>query len=415
MPGRALRLLIAASGLLCLLHMSSAGASAASHGKRHGAHARPVHHAAKATRHKSAARKGAHKAAARRPKARSLAITIKPPNDAPDFDYTGRVRDAQALVAKQPVLPGDMVVDRKGNLSRFTWVLAVGRKTGPLTIVRMDERGANDKGLTITWPVDNFLNTKFHVAGTDGAIVFAQRRPVRAKNGKGWEEAVYTAYAPELDTPKMRDAGMAYLRHLQRLAYNHIKDHDVRSHVEPDATVADSIPPDMVLRLMITEHVDPLHMKFVGIEQCVHEVLVIVAANQEHAYAYARSSAGALGLPQFMEDSYQMVRANYPQALLEPNFDLGMSNLRNAVLASVLLLDLELTHLPQATLKAVTGSGVQLAAFLAAGYNRNPARVARTYRRTRSFTGGDVPFENKMYVRIQSWVGGFLKREYDIP
>ena len=66
----------------------------------------------------------------------------------------------------------------------------------------------------------------------------------------------------------------------------------------------------------------PLHMKFVGIEQCIHEVLITVAANQSHAYAYARSSAGALGLPQFMEDSYQMVRDNYPKALLEPNFEL---------------------------------------------------------------------------------------------
>ena len=118
------------------------------------------------------------------------------------------------------------------------------------------------------------------VPRADGLIVFAQRRPVRAKNGKGWEEAVYTAYAPELDTAKMRTAGLDYLRHLQRVAYNHIKDNDVRSRVEPDTTVADRIPRDMVLRLMITEHVDPLHMKFVGIEQCIHEVLVIVAANQ---------------------------------------------------------------------------------------------------------------------------------------
>ena len=371
------------------------------------------HHAAG---HKSAARKAGRKVASGKAAAApSLAITIKAPTDAPDFDYTDRIEEAQALVAKQPVQPGDMVIDSAGNLSHFTWVLAVGKRTGPLTVVRMDERGNNDKGLVITWPVDNFLNTKFHVAGTDGIIVFAQRRPVRAKNDQGWEEAVYTAYAPELDTKKMRDAGMDYLRHLQRLAYNNIKDNDVRSRVQPEATVADKIPPGIVLRLMITEHVDPLHMKFVGIEQCVHEVLVIIAANQAHAYAFARSSAGALGLPQFMEDSYRMVRANYPKAPLEPNFDLGMSNLRNAVLASVLLLDLELTHLPQPALKAVTGSGVQFAAFLAAGYNRNPAHVVQTYRRTRSFTGGKVPFENKMYVRIQNWVGGFLKREYDIP
>jgi hypothetical protein len=35
--------------------------------------------------------------------------------------------------------------------------------------------------------------------------------------------------------------------------------------------------------------------------------------------------------------------------------------------------------------------------------------------RTHSLTGGHAPFENKMYVRIQGWVGDFLKREYHTP
>ncbi len=253
----------------------------------------------------------------------------------------------------------------------------------------MDESGHNDQGFTITWPVENFINTKFHVAQPDGYIVFAQRRPVRAKDG--YQEAVYTAYAPELDTRKMRDAGMEYLHHLQRLAYDRIKDDDVRSRVAPNITVAEEIPTDMVLRLMITEHIDPLHMKYVGIEQCIHEVLVTVAANRGHAYAYARSSAGALGLPQFVEDSYQMVRTAYPKALLEPDFSLGMTNLSNAVLASVLLLDLELTELPKDYLKRFSDSRQKFADFLAAGYNRNPVHVVQTYRRTHSFTGGKAP------------------------
>ena len=389
MPRRARSLLIVIAALLAAPDMRAA---AAVHGK---------HHAAKPA-------KAGHKPAP------SLAITIKAPNDAPDFDYTDRIQEAQELLEKQPVLPGDMMVEG-GRLSGFTWLLAVGGKTGPLTMVRMDARGNNDKGLAITWPVDNFLNTKFHVEGSSGLIVFAQRRPVRARTATGWNEAVYTSYAPELDTRKMRDAGMDYLRHLQRLAYNNIKKYDVRSRVQPNATVADQIPTDMVLRLMITEHVDPLHMKFVGIEQCIHEVLVTLAANQQHAYSYARSSAGALGLPQFMEDSYKMVRANYPKAPLEPSFDVGMTNLENAVLASVLLLDLELTELPQKTLKVVVDSKTQFANFLAAGYNRNPKRVALTYRKTKSFTGGGAPFENKMYVRVQSWVGSFLLKEYSIP
>ena len=342
----------------------------------------------------------------------SLIIVSKAPNDAPDFDYQDRVQEAQALVAKQPVLKDDMQIDKEGNLSHFVWTLAIGQKSGPLTVIRMDETGKNDQGLVITWPVDNFINTRFRVSMPEGTIVFAQRRPVRTKDS--YQEAVYTAYSPELDTKTMRTAGMDYLRHLQRLAYDRIKDHDVRSHVAPNLTVADKIPTSTVLRLMITEHIDPLHMKYVGIEQCVHEVLVTIAANREHAYAYAKSSAGARGLPQFMEDSYEMVRENYPKALLEPDFERGMSDLHNAILASVLLLDLELTQLPRDFLRRFSDSSQQVASFLAAGYNRNPAHVVQTYHRTHSFTGGNAPFQNKMYVRIQNWVGGFLKREYDV-
>ena len=352
------------------------------------------------------------RAAAKKSPAQSLTIVTKAANDAPDFDYQARIEEAQALAEKQPVLKDDMQFDRQGNLTHFVWTLVVGQKTGPLTILRMDETGKNDQGFSVTWAVDNFLNTKFRVTKPEGLIVFAQRRPVRIKGA--YQEAVYTAYAPELDTKTMREAGMDYLRHLQRLAYDRIKDHDVRSLVTPKFTVAERIPTSMVVRLMITEHVDPLHMKFVGIEQCVHEVLITIAANREHSYAYAKSSAGARGLAQFIDDSYQMVRDNYPKALLEPDFERGMSDLHNAVLASVLLLDLELTHLPRNTFAQVVDSSQQFAAFLAAGYNRNPVHVVKTYHRTKSFTGGNAPFQNKMYVRIQSWIGGFMKKEYGI-
>ncbi|OAI42398.1 hypothetical protein AYO42_02505 [Rhizomicrobium sp. SCGC AG-212-E05] len=366
-----------------------------------------------AIKKKQAVRKKAtRKAAARKAKpkpAQSLAITVKPPNDAPDFDFTDRIEQAQALAARAPVLPGDMVVDG-GDLSRFVWTLVVGKKTGPLTVVRMDQKGNNDKGLNITWRIDNFLNTRFQVA--DGYIVFAQRRPVRVKGA--WEPAVYTAYAPELDTAKMRAHGMEYLRLQERRSYNYLQSHDVRSRVAPEDTVAETIPRSMVLRLMITEHIDPARMKYVGIEQCIHEVLITVAANREKAYAYARSSAGALGIVQFIEPSYHMVRENYPRAPLEPHFDTAMRDLRNAAMATVLHLDLQLAHLPADYLKRFTDSSYHLAAYLAAGYNRNTVKVVRTYRRTRTFTGGDTPYENKMYVRIQDWVGGYLKRKYDI-
>ena len=317
----------------------------------------------------------------------SLALISKKPNDAPDFDYRQRIHEAQAL-------------------------LAVGHKDGPLTVLRMDEMGKNDQGFAVTWPSDNFINTHFRVIKPDGYIVFAQRRPVHAK--VGYQEAVYSAYTPELDTKTMRDAGMNYLRFLQRQAYDRIKTNDVRSRVAPGATVAQEIPEGMVLRLMITEHIDPLHMKYVGMEQCIHEVLFTLAANEGRAYAYAKSSAGALGLSQFMESTYAVVLQNYPAAHLEPDFAMGMVNLNNAVMASVLLLDLELTAVPKTYLKQFMGSSQQFAAFLAAGYNRNPVHVLQTYYRTHSFTGGHAPLENKMYVRIQNWIGTFLKKEYGL-
>jgi hypothetical protein len=411
LPRKFLGFLIVSGALLLMSGMGFEPAQAAA--KQHARTAHKAAHAKPGHRKTAGKKSGGGKVAAAKAKPQpSLAITIKAPNDAPDFDYQPRIAEAQDLAARQPVLPGDMQVDG-GKLTQFTWVLVVGARTGPLTVVRMDEAGRNDKGLTITWPVNNYLNTKFSVTAPAGLMVFAQRRPVRGKTG--FEEAVYTAYAPELDTKKMRDAGIEYLRHLERLAFNHVNDHDVRSRVAPKLTVAEEIPRDMVMRLMITEHVDPLHMKFVGIEQCVHEVLITIAANKSRAYAYARSSAGALGLPQFMENSYQMVRDNYPAARLEPDFNLGMTDLSNAMLASMLLLDLELTELPQAMLKKFTDSAYHLSAFLAAGYNRNPVKVVRTYQRTGTFTGGDVSFENKMYVRTQDWVGAFLKREYGRP
>jgi hypothetical protein len=342
----------------------------------------------------------------------AFALVTKTPNDAPDFDYRARIEQAQALLRAQPVLNDDMKIDGKGNLSHFTWLLAVGKKSGPLTILKMDEAGKNAQGFTVTWPVDNFINTHFQVKAPDGYIVFAQRRPVHAK--VGYQEAVYTAYSPELDTKTMRSAGMEYLRLLEGQAYDRIKSHDVRSLVAPNATIADKIPQNMVLRLMITEHIDPLHMKYVGMEQCIHEVLFTLAANQGNSYAYAKSSAGALGLPQFVRSTYDMVRKNYPEAQLEPDFELGMRNLGNAVFASVLLMDLELTPLPPAYLKRFMNSSQQFAAFLAAGYNRNPHHVLQTYNKTHSFTGGNAPAENKMYVRIQDWVGSFLKKEYGL-
>ena len=108
---------------------------------------------------KKSARKSSRKVAKAKPQ--PLVIVSKPPNDAPDFDFHARIEEAQALAEKQPTLPGDMTFDSKGNLTRFVWTLVVGQRSGPLTVLRMDEKGFNDAGFNVTWAVDNFIRSSF--------------------------------------------------------------------------------------------------------------------------------------------------------------------------------------------------------------------------------------------------------------
>ena len=164
-------------------------AQAAAHHKHH---ARTVHKKIPAVPPKPVA---ARKPAA---PARSLAIISKAPNDAPDFDFQDRIEEAQALVARQPVLKDDMQFDADGNLAHFVWTLAVGQKTGPLTVVRMDEAGNNDQGFTVTW---RSTTSSTPISRSPNPTAISSLPSVARCGGKdGYEEGVYTAYAPELDT-----------------------------------------------------------------------------------------------------------------------------------------------------------------------------------------------------------------------
>ncbi|MCX7280924.1 MAG: hypothetical protein NTX21_05105, partial [Alphaproteobacteria bacterium] len=175
-----LRFLGAFSALMIAVSMASADVGAAA--KNHVAHKSSAHHKKAAVTSGKKHGKGRVAKTAKAKPVQQAVITVKRHEDAPDFDFQPRIQEAQALAAKQPVLPGDMVVS--GNqLTSFNWVLVVGEKTGPLTVLHTNEQGRNDQRMIVTWPVNNYLNTKFSVADAahpaGGLIVFAQRRPVR--------------------------------------------------------------------------------------------------------------------------------------------------------------------------------------------------------------------------------------------
>jgi hypothetical protein len=292
-------------------------------------------------------------------------------------------------------------------------------------IVRASSNGNNDRALAIRVGPDHGVATRFEVTRPEGYVVLAQKSRVRTRAGFG--EAVYTAYDPAFDTPLMRSRGLAYLQEVRTDGYAELKRLGVPSIAVPGKQVHAVVPRKTALVLMITEHVDPFRAKYVGVRQCVREVLVTVAANRDAAYAYARSSAEARGLMQFVPQTYAMVRSNYPAAGLDPDFIGGMRDHRNAARAAIALLDLELAALPEGKRAwFLRPNGDRYAdAYFAAAYNWNATKVARAYvaslakpivvrkrgRRVRVRPKSWIsrlPAETRKYVEIQRQVADAL-------
>src|SRR5476649_2021860 len=104
-PRKFLGLLIALGVLTFAFEAGPATAAAKKH-HGHAAHNSSAHRPAvlKVAAH----HKGSHKLVAEKAKpVQQAVITTKAHVEAPDFDFQPRIQDAQALAAKQPVLPGD--------------------------------------------------------------------------------------------------------------------------------------------------------------------------------------------------------------------------------------------------------------------------------------------------------------------
>jgi hypothetical protein len=341
------------------------------------------------------------------PHGKVAAIPQPIPRPAIEKDWTADVKEAQALLAP--------LKTQYKSMRDYHWLLAVKCGEAKTAVVRAAKDGSGTPGYHITRNVDNGINTRFVVSEPSGCVVLAQKRVVRSPSGL--VEAVYTAYNPALDTPAMRKRGMAYLEGLTAYAYDRLErlaapsvayvgQPDGTKEPVPALTVAEAIPRDVALGLQITEHIDPARVRYVGLTQCIHEVLFTFAANGERAYDYAVSAAGARGISQFMRRSYDMVRARYPEVGLITDFVEGMDDHRNATIASVLHFDLELFELPPRDLKFFragslegTKNGRNLGSFLAAGYNWNAKSVARMYARTGRLSNG-LPKETRSYVSI---------------
>ena len=298
------------------------------------------------------------------------------------------LRDERVQLIKGQVGTRQVRVGRR----RYITVPVIGIVAREMAIAVMDPQGAikvaravkrtegfevQTPGLTLSMRRENGINSDISCIQPAGGVVLAVKYPVSNEGGRfgpGSEtlEVVYTPYSGEIATQAVVARGIELQHHLIDKAYSRLKDRQVFSRAFPGKLVAKVIPEDIVTVLLMNEHIDPSQFTSAGLaEPLVKQVLTIIATNDDHAYAYSVSPAGARGLVQMIPSTYSLIRGRYPEARLDPDFASGMGDPLNAVMAQVLLCDSDW----QSIRSRVELPAEKAGPYLAAAYNGGVGRV----------------------------------------
>lgn len=171
------------------------------------------------------------------------------------------------------------------------------------------------------------------------------------------EEVVYMATPDYLNLPEFEAEGRAYaLEHIHE-ALETLRALKVPSRAYPDKLVADVVSDKLLLTLLAIEQSDPYRMfgeknerllKGDTSKEVISGVFVRFMLNGLRSYHYICSKKAACGGFQFTNGgklgTYDIVRASYPTADIDPNFIRGSLSFINGAKAAALLVDLELAN-----------------------------------------------------------------------
>lgn len=308
-------------------------------------------------------------------------------------DARKALRDEKVDVVKAQVGTRRVRIGRR----RYTEVPVIGVVGREMAISVVDPNGKihivrgikRDKGLDVLTPGyilsvrrDNGFNSDIAVISPSGGKVLAVKYPVlNDRNRFGAVDpviqAVYTPYSPEIKTPEVLEHGIKVQDEFIDKAYKRLKERDVYSFAFPGRKVSEVIPKDVLIILLANEHIDPGEFKSAGHTRLlVEQVLTTIATNEEKAYAYTISPAGAFGLVQMIPSTYALLLRKYPTARLNPSFGQGMADPINAVMAQVLLCDSDWQ-----TIRNVQEIDKdKIGPYLAAAYNGGVGRVLNILR-----------------------------------
>lgn len=263
-----------------------------------------------------------------------------------------------------------IIWNEKTDALRSVTVLKNGAKLQPIE--------GDAAGLKVTYA--NGVNSTF--VARENERIIAVRYPIATSIGTKKKplfknvDVIYTPYSAGIHTQDTVLEGSAYLDQVYEQVFGRIKQSGAMSKAYPTKTLAEATDLELAKLILMIEHVDNTSVKADALRQ-VERFLVTMAMNKEDAYDYSRSSAGALGLVQFIPSTYASMVRLYPALKLNPDFEVAMRDPETALTAQVVYLDYLLAQFPQETRDKANLFPSFTQELVAAAYNGGPARVKK--------------------------------------
>ena len=226
----------------------------------------------------------------------------------------------------------------------------------------------------------NGVNSDYSVDPEGRSVVVATRYPIlRSISGKKKtytvEDVVYTPYSRTIHTQATVDLGEDYVDSLVEGVYTNLRNEGIRSRAFPDRLLVDVIDPAMVKAIAAIEHLDESSLEK-DTDRALERFFVLMGTNPGAAYNYSRSSAGALGLVQFIPSTYNNLAAR-SGGKLEGNFERAMTSHAMAIRAQTMYLDVLLTEFSDKVRDQFAQNPEQINEYIVAAYNGGSGRVRR--------------------------------------
>ena len=360
-----------------------------------------------------------------------------------------RVRSAEVIAGKVPL---SIYKGKAGDIRRDFALVALDQLGNWHTVMlnmRVDGRHSPDvevktDGYTVAIVRGTSLNQMVYDVhhGDDTLAVYAAKHlsiPIGTDKKKllslkfNTEPVLYIATPDYLNFAEFAVKGKAYARAHVNEALQKLRVLRVPSKAYPGKLVADVVSDNLLLTLLAIEQSDPYRMfgehneRLLSgdtSEEVVNAVFARFMFNGLRAYHYICSSKAACGGFQFTNGgrlgTYDLVRAEYPNADLDPNFVRGSLSFINGAKAAALLVDLELSNkrLPDAVRDLYLRDQRFGALFPVAAYNGGASQslaLAKLYQELQikqrgKLTLDTIPWDWEPLVRSYS-KGKPLKKE----